>query len=172
MVTADKCRQRHRLHNRKLIRAAGASRNIDGVNMQQRIQAQLFAALAAASFALSASAAPAPGNTKQLSPEDVENHVKQQWKEDSDHCGTAHLTQIAKVDLISDSQYDAWLKKQHGDLSALPKVVPNTKYVIVSSMSQGKRKEVTAYGPVSANAGATDFRNLVGMHMCDHSDRS
>jgi hypothetical protein len=139
--------------------------------MHRSFRLQALAALAGAGFALSAAAAPAPGNTKPLSPEDVENHVKQQWKEDSDHCSTAHLTQIAKVDLIGASQYQTWLAKQHGDVGALPKVVPNTKYVVVSSLSQGKNKEITAYGPVSANTGPTDFRNLVGMHMCDHSDR-
>jgi hypothetical protein len=144
--------------------------------MLYRITMQGKAALAAAMAfsifsALPAVAATAPGNTKPLSPDEVEKQVKAQYKEDSDHCGTAHLTQIAKVDLIDTQRYRTWLAKQHGDVSALPKPVPDAQYVIVSSLSKGERKEITAYGPVSAKAAPTDFRNLVGMHMCDHSDR-
>jgi hypothetical protein len=143
--------------------------------MHYRIKQQFMAALAAAGLAFSAitvSAATAPGNTKPLTPDEVEKQVKAQWKEDADHCGNEHQTQIAKVDLISAQQYKSWLAKQKGDVSALPKVVPDTQYVIVSSLSKGARHEITAYGPVSADKGATDFRNLVGMHMCDRSDRS
>jgi hypothetical protein len=140
--------------------------------MHSRINKQFMAALTAATLAFSAFAATAPGNTKQLTPDEVEKQVKAQWKEDASHCGNEHQTQIAKVDLVSAQQYKSWLAKQKGDVSALPKVVPDTQYVIVSSLSKGARHEITAYGPVSADKGPTDFRNLVGMHMCDHSDRS
>jgi hypothetical protein len=142
--------------------------------MHSRIIKQTLAALAAAGLALAslaAGAATAPGNTEILTPDGVEKQVKAQWKEDASHCGNAHLTQIAKVDLVDAQQYKSWLAKRQGDTGLLPKVVPDTKYVIVSSLSKGQRKEITAYGPVAPNAGATDFRNLVGMHMCDHSDR-
>jgi len=120
-----------------------------------------------AALAFASTAALAQSSEKPLSAEDIENKVKQQWKDDAKNCDKAGKTQISRVDIISSEQYKAFIAKHPSENDA-PKVVPNARYVKVTSLSQRSDDGILAYGPVDSKADAVDFKNLVGMHICNH----
>jgi hypothetical protein len=105
---------------------------------------------------------------KPLSAEEVENKIKQQWKNDAKNCDKAGKTQIARVEIISSAQYKTLMAKHqaNGDVA---KVVPNARYVKVAPLSQRNDEGILAYGPVDPAAKSLDFKNLVGMQICNHN---
>jgi hypothetical protein len=124
--------------------------------------------LAALALAFTSTAL-AQGSEKPLSAEEIENKVKQQWKNDAKDCDKASKTQIARVDIISSEQYKTFITKHHMANDDAAKVVPNAHYVKVASLSQSSDDGIFAYGPVDSTAKSTEFKNLVGMHICNQN---
>jgi hypothetical protein len=138
--------------------------------MRTRLLKTSLAAALLAGLTLASSAGLAQGGKQYMTPEDVENQLKSQWKDDADHCDKAQRTQIAGADIIGADQYRKWLEARKAGKDARGSsgnVVPNARYVQVTSLAD--KKPIAVYGPVASTAIANEFRNLVGMHFCDHS---
>jgi hypothetical protein len=145
-------------------RSRNRMKTMHSINDKKSLGAVFFAALA-----FTATAALAQSSEKPLSAEEIENKVKQQWKNDAKDCDKASKTQIARVDIISSEQYKTFITKHHMANDDAAKVVPNAHYVKVASLSQSSDDGIFAYGPVDSTAKSTEFKNLVGMHICNQN---
>jgi hypothetical protein len=147
-------------------RSRNRMKTMHSLNDKKSLTAVFFAALA-----FTATAALAQSNEKPLSAEEIENKVKQQWKNDAKDCDKAGKTQIARVEIISSEQYKTLMSKHQTANGNVANVVPNAKYVKVAPLSQRSDEGVFAYGPVDPAAQSLDFKNLVGMQICNHNLR-
>jgi hypothetical protein len=145
-------------------RSRNRMKTMHSINDKKSLGAVFFAALA-----FTATAALAQSSEKPLSAEEIENKVKQQWKDDAKDCDKAGKTQIARVEIISSEQYKTFMAKHRIANSDVAEVVPDARYVKVGPLSQRSDEGILAYGPVDPGAKSLDFKNLVGMQICNHN---
>jgi hypothetical protein len=112
-------------------------------------------------------AAMAQTNVLPIGPEAVEVQVRQQWKDSEANCENSSQAKIDHVDIISGYEFKNWLMTRHSIYGDRVELFPKGSYVRVASHGEPIGDGIAAFGPVYNTAKPTNFRNIVGLPICN-----
>jgi hypothetical protein len=112
-------------------------------------------------------AAMAQTNVLPIGPEEVEVQVRQQWKDSEANCENSSQAKIHHVDIINSYEFKDWLMTRHSIYGSSVELFPKGSYVRVASYAESTGDGITTFGPVYNTIKPTDFRNIVGLPICN-----
>ena len=111
------------------------------------------------------------GNVLPIGAEEVEVQMRQEWKDSETTCVNPNRSRIDHVDIINSDELRKWLITRHSIYGDSVGLLPKGNYVRVASSIEKTGDGITVFGPVYTTLKTTDFRNLVGLPICNYREK-